>query len=44
MPLLEGGELLAEHKVIQVNIPTATKMTRERAEPDQEPVEHPSEL
>ena len=38
------GELLAEHKVLQEKIPTATKEAMERAEPKQKLVEHGSEL
>jgi len=44
MPPLQHGELLAEHKVLQEKIPTATKEAMERAEPKQKLVEHGSEL
>jgi hypothetical protein len=44
MPPLQHGVLLAEHKVFQEKIPTATKEAKERAEPEQKQVEHGSEL
>jgi hypothetical protein len=44
MPPLQHCELLAEHKVFQDKIPTATKEAKERTEPEQKQVEHGSEL
>jgi hypothetical protein len=35
MPPLQHCELLAEHKVFQDKIPTATKEAKERTEPEQ---------
>ena len=44
MPPLQHGELLAEYKVLQEKIPTAAKEAKKPAEPEQEQVEHGSEL
>ncbi len=44
MSALQHGELLAEHKVLQEKIPTATKEAKESAEAEQKQVEHGSEL
>jgi hypothetical protein len=44
MPPLQHGVLLAEHKVFQEKIPTATKEAKERAEPEQKQVGHGSEV
>jgi hypothetical protein len=44
MPPLQHGELLAEHKVFQDKIPTATKEADERPEQEQKECEHGPEL
>jgi hypothetical protein len=43
MPPLQHDELLAEHKVFQKKVPTATKEAQERVEADQKQLEHGSE-
>jgi len=40
MPPLQYGHLLAEDKVLQEKVPTATTEAKERAEPKQKQVEH----
>jgi hypothetical protein len=40
MPPLQHGVLLAEHKVSQEKIPTATKEAKERSEPEQKQIGH----
>ena len=40
MPPLQYGQLLAEDKVLQEKVPTATTEAKERAEPEQKQVEH----